>query len=440
MLSKKNFNLILISGIFYVALISCKNNVNHSEPTPTVYIESTGNGYQLIRNNEPFPIRGGSTNPQFLEELKQAGANTARIYDTLDLHKTLDKAKELGLAVVVDIPLPHYEDTESFEDEQLFTEMKKRVRRVVKKHKDHPALLYWNLGNEVHYPGFYRRLDFFSNFESLVDLIRQIDPNHPISTTVAGGNRKRMTSIALRGPGLDLISINIFGALPRLHERPEFDRFLWEGPFVISEWGYSGPWEVQNTAWGAPLENTSNAKAEIIRERFGSEVMQNEACLGNMIFYWGHKQESTPTWFSIFSEDGGKSSAFYTMHNLWSDDTLTYNGPHIEEIQLNNQRGMDNIILNPNEPAGAEIFLQDSGLDSLEFAWEIRKEAWAKMYEEQPIIEGLIQEQSLLKVAFNTPEREGPYRLLVYIKAPNGDFATANVPFYILNAAHGEQD
>lgn len=438
MLSQKNLNLILISGIICMALLSCTKNGTRSEPT--VYIETTEDGYRLIRNNEPFPIRGGSASRHFLKELKEAGANTARIYDTINLDNTLDKAQELGLAVVVDIPLPHYEDTEAFEDEHLFREMKKRVNRVVQKHKDHPALLYWNLGNEVHYPGFYRRLNFFSNFESLVDLIRRTDPNHPISTTVAGGNRKRLTSIALRGPGLDFISINIFGGLTSLHERPEFDRLLWEGPYVISEWGYKGPWEVPKTVWGAPLESTSNEKAEVIREYFALEALKNEACLGNMIFYWGHKQESTPTWFSIFSEDGGKSQAFYTMHNLWSEDTLKYNGPHIEHLRLNNLSGTDNIILTPGEAADAEIFLQDSGLDSLEFTWEIRREAWAKIYEEQPVIEGLIQEQSFPTVAFTTPEKEGPYRLLVYVKTPRNDFATANIPFYILNPAYGEQD
>jgi len=37
------------------------------------------------------------------------------------------------------------------------------------------------------------------------------------------------------------------------------------------------------------------------------------------------------------------------------------------------------------------------------------------------------------KATFITPTEEGPYRIFAYIYDQNGNFATTNTPFYVLN-------
>ena len=55
------------------------------EDTPTVFVKQTTQGYRLIQNGVPFLIKGAGGDIKYLKELKEAGANTVRIYDTLHL-------------------------------------------------------------------------------------------------------------------------------------------------------------------------------------------------------------------------------------------------------------------------------------------------------------------------------------------------------------------
>jgi len=260
-ISLKALKILFITCLLLTITVTCKKQDDSEKLSPTVHIEQTETGYRLIRNGEPFYIKGGAASSQYLEELKTAGANTARIYDTINLKETLDRAETLGLAVVVDIPMPKFvNDPEFYENRELFEPMKARVERLVQKHKDHPALLYWNLGNELYYPYFYKITDFYSNFNILIDLIHDIDPNHPISTTTIGANKLRVLSIHRKSPKLDFISFNSFGTLSSFSKRLRPIAPIWSGPHVITEWGVNGPWEAKLTAWEAPIEETSTKK------------------------------------------------------------------------------------------------------------------------------------------------------------------------------------
>lgn len=306
------------------------------------------------------------------------------------------------------------------------------------KYKDHPALLYWNLGNELNYPVFYTRTSFFSDFNELIDIIHSIDPNHPVSTAVIAGSRQTLISINLRSPELDFISLNSFGSLTGLEETFESISFIWKGPYVISEWGTNGPWEENMTSWEAPIEPTSTKKAEILRERYNSEVIKDEACLGSIVFYWGNKQERTPTWFTIFSENDSKTQSYYELSNLWNETSIPYKGPKINYALLNKKGSPSNIVLSSGEEAEAELLLLKPEKDSLQYTWEIRKESWFDIFEEPPVIDNLISENGEKIFQFQTPKTEGPYRLYVYVKDNQNNLATTNIPFYVLNPENGE--
>lgn len=407
---------------------------------PTVYIQKNDNGYRLIRNGEPYFIKGAAAHPDFLEELKEAGANTARIYDTVNLKATLDKAQELGLAVAVDIPLPKFhKDPEFWEDQELFDSVKYRVRRAVQLNKDHPALLYWNLGNELYYPYLYKSSDFHAHFNELVDLLHKYDPNHPVSTTTIGANKKRVISIERKTPQLDFISFNAFGKLTVFKEKLRPISLLWDGPVVLSEWGINGPWEAELTAWRAPIEPTSTKKAEQIKERYYNylEPLSKNKAIGSFIFYWGKKDESTPTWFSLFGEDHQKTQAVFELENIWKEKEVVYKGPKLDYILLNEKGALENIVLSPGFPSEAEIILPKNYAQDLKYTWEIRPESWYFRFK-STVVEGIDFEIKNEKVKFKAPEKGGPYRLFVYLTNDSDYFATANIPFYVLNQEDGE--
>ncbi|CAN5322201.1 glycoside hydrolase family 2 TIM barrel-domain containing protein [soil metagenome] len=420
--------------------MACQKQNDEKQIKPSVYIVKENSGFKLIRNGKPYYIKGGAAHPDFLEELKEAGANTARIYDTINLSEILDKAHDLGLAVAVDIPLPQYvNNPQYFEDDEYFIPMKQRVERVVKQHKDHPALLYWNLGNELFYPYFYKNTKFFSNFNTLIDLIKELDPNHPVSTVTIGANRVRILSIHRKSPKLDFISSNSFGSLSEFEKRINPLSLVWQGPHVISEWGVNGSWEARKTSWEVPIEESSTFNAEVIKQRYYEymePLIQNNS-LGHFIFYWGQKNENTPTWFSLFRWDGMKTQSVFELQQIWNNNNSgIYPGPKIHDFFLNGKRAKESIILLPGMVAEAQLVLPTSNPTNLEYKWEIRKESWYKDNVSEEIeIENLLGTGS--NVTFTTPLEEGPYRIFIYITNGTEYFATANIPFYVLNNNDG---
>jgi beta-galactosidase/beta-glucuronidase len=78
------------------------------------------------------------------------------------LKDKLDEAHRYDLAVIVDIYIPTYSTSHNlYEDEDDNMLLKQKVRDLVYQHKDHPALLIWNLGNEVNYPLVFRQERFY---------------------------------------------------------------------------------------------------------------------------------------------------------------------------------------------------------------------------------------------------------------------------------------
>ncbi|MDT0646207.1 hypothetical protein RM545_05860 [Zunongwangia sp. F260] len=348
----------------------------------------------------------------------------------------LDRAEDLQLAVVADIPLPKFYNNQNYWSSDM-NGVKQRIAKTVSQHKDHPALLYWNLGNEIGYPEVYEFSDFFKNFNGLIEVIHKNDPFHPVSTALIAGSRRTLISISLRSPQLDFVSLNSFGSLRNLAPMLESISLLWDGPYVISEWGINGPWEEEETSWGAPIEQTSTKKAEILPTRYYSEVLQDKSCLGSFYFYWGTKYERTNTWFSLFQEDSTRSQVFYSLKNVWNNKKSDYKGPEIKYALLNDRGAMESIVLNSGSTAKAELLLQNPE-DSLNIHWVIRKEAWENILEETSEIKNKWKERFDSKAIFEVPKEEGPYRIFVYVKDRNGNHASTNIPFYVINPVNGK--
>lgn len=353
----------------------------------------------------------------------------------------MDDAEALGLAVVVDIPLPKFvNDPEFYEKEELFLELKEKIGKTVSRHRNHPALLYWNLGNELYYPYLHVRTTFFENYNKLIDLIHEIDPNHPVSTTTIGANKSRVLTIITRSPQLDFISFNSFGILSQFEEKIKPISPVWKGPHVISEWGVNGPWEAALTSWSAPIEETSTKKAEQIKERHQKYIapLKEINSLGSFIFYWSKKNEITPTWYSLFGEDHLKTQAVFELTNIWKNTkSKIFPGPEIEYLLINNEGAFENITLPPGLLNYAEVVLPDGKIQDPDYRWEIRHESWDQFHISK-VVPGSEFESNGPKISFKTPKKEGPYRLFVYLTNNTGYVATANVPFYVLKPEDGK--
>ena len=429
------FLYILIS----VFLTACNGEKPDTGSDKIVYIENKDDVYTLYRNGKPFFVKGaaGFTN---LKRLKEVGGNTIRTWDTVNLKQILDSAKLYDLAVVVGLPMPPSESLQDFYNNNERTgAFISKMTALVSKFKHHPALLSWCVGNELAFPYKPKYSKFYRTFNDIVDMIHRKDPDHPVTTTVMSFQTKNITNIKLR-TNIDFISFNIFGSIKSLEKDLKEFKWFWDGPFLITEWSIEGPWVLENqNAWGAYIESTSTKQAEQYLEIYQKYMpVKNSRFLGSMVFYWGHKQELTPTWFSLFDENGRHTETVNVMQFIWTGKKATKQAPQVDYMLLNGKGARDNIFVKPNQMATGTLYMRaNTEYKNLKFKWELLIEDWHKpdgiFSEKKPRkIAGLAESENL-EIQFKAPAKEGPYRLYVYVYDNDGLFATSNTPFYVLS-------
>ena len=83
----------------------------------------------------------------------------------------------------------------------------------------------------------------------------------------------------------------------------------WKRPYLITEFGPRGHWQVERNPWKARLEDSSTAKADFYRRAYEHAVQDRTQCLGSFAFLWGWKMEKTHTWYGMFLGDGSRTAA-----------------------------------------------------------------------------------------------------------------------------------
>lgn len=435
---KKLGILVFISGLFICLYFYMhRDRGRELDESRTVYIKKLQGINQLYRNGEPFYIKGAS-GTSYLKELSEAGGNTLRVYDTINLKSILDEAKKYDLAVVVDIYLPTaFSNEDYYSDAENIKQLKKRIRGLVQKYKEHSSLLIWNLGNEINYPLGIDENPFVNVFNDLVDLIHQEDPDHLISTSISGTSHSQTLGLLLNSPKIDLIGFNAFGSLPRLQSTIDQVGYITNiKPYYITEWGIHGPWEAPWNLWWSAEETSSTEKGDEYEKIYNDHIKTNLECLGSLVFYWGYKHEGTPTWFNIFDEEGRKSEAYYSLKSVWKDEKILEKKiPKIEDLQLLSSGRTDQIVMQ-NTIIDAQLYLKFPIDSTYSFKWNLYKEAWGyqnwKVENDSFKIEQFTSKTSN-SVKFPAPKEDGPYRLVVSVNDAQGNFATANMPFYVLS-------
>lgn len=407
----------------------------------SVYIHYQDGKYTLFRFGKPFFIKGAAGTTH-LAELKLAGGNTIRVWDTLGLDKVLADAEKNDIAVVAGLPMPYNENMDAFYNDDKKVQVQfEQYRKLIIKYRNSRSLLCWCLGNELAYPLKPNYFKFYKVFNRLVDMIHREDPDHPVTTTVMNFQTKYILNIKL-WTHIDFISFNIFGAIRNLNSDLHKFRRLWNGPFMITEWAMEGPWQgVDQTAWNAFIEPTSDKKADQYRELYERYMpLKDTRFLGSLAFYWGYRQETTPTWFSLFDKEGNKSAAVNVMQYLWTGHWPAQKVPGIKYMLVDKKGAKDNLLYNPGAVINAQVFLKDTTANSnLRFEWFVQPEDWfrVKHYynqkEKQSLSELAISEKKD-HFAFHAPENEGPYRVYVKVYNDKGYFATCNTPFYVVGA------
>jgi hypothetical protein len=402
-----------------------------------IKIVEKDDGFTLMIDGVETYIKGvGGTNR--LDIAAANGANAFRTWGgSVENAKTdLARAKELKMYVMQGIGLP--KDSAQYTNEEFKARTKESVRVLAEALKNEPNLLVWGVGNEIEH-GTANTPAAWTFVNELALLIKSIDSRHLVSTVISH-NAKALNLIAEYAPDLDVVGINSYGAIFQLESMVEDSKY--EGAYIITEWGPTGWWETARTAWGAPLEQTSEEKRIVYEGRYNDYIKEPPRCLGSFVFLWGQKEERTPTWFSMFVENnvtglplkGEKTPMVEAMERVWKGIEPKQTAPVVQGIFINNTKPSDHIKVKSGETFECKIEATDRENNRLTYVWEILKEATVTAsggaYEPRPDRVGTVRSTNVntLRTSVREP---GNYRLYVYIADGTGFVSTANAPFQV---------
>jgi hypothetical protein len=394
-----------------------------------VELEQTDEGWRLLRGGKAYFIRGAGGKGS-LAELAAAGGNSVRTWGADDLDALLDEAHSLGLTVTVGIWLGHARHGFDYGDANQVREQLERARQTVLRYKDHPALLLWGIGNEME--GFADGDDprVWRSVNEIASMVKKLDPNHPTMTVTADIGGKRIEEVHRRCPAIDIHGINSYGGALSLVER-----YRGAGatkPFVLTEFGPPGAWEVGKTEWGAPIEPTSTEKADAYRRSYDQAVRGSGGlALGSYVFAWGHKVEATSTWYGMFLPSGERLAAVDTMTEIWSGRAQPNLAPRVEPLVVEGAPRRE-----PREELSVRTTAADPEGGTLRAEWVLRRESNEYMTggdyrRAPPAMRGAVLESGPTGARVRMPEYPGPYRLYVTVYDDAGGAATANVPLLV---------
>jgi hypothetical protein len=428
-----SFSLLTFAGFAAGFLLLTGAALAQSKVTVT----KNGDAYQLLVDGKPFFIHGvGGT--EKLAELHAMGGNSVRTWgieslaEPVDGKPLIDRAQDLGLMVTAGIWLQQQRDGFNYDDASAVATQRETVRKAVASYKDKSALLIWGLGNEMEGPlsdGSDVRV--WKEVNTLAGLVKQEDPNHPVMTVIAGIGGDRIKNLIQYCPNIDILGVNAYGSASGVGAAVVQQG--WTKPFILTEFGPTGQWEVEKTAWGAPIEASANEKAAsyFATQKLVTDDSRN-ICLGTYAFLWGHKQEATSTWYGMFLNTGEKLPQADAMSLAWTGNWPSTRCPKLKSITSS----VDEKTVPPGATETAHADAVDPAGSPLRYQWAVVDENTAggvggdneAVPDSHPECISGTPDKDL---TFKAPTPPGAYRLFLWIRNDKGSATTANIPFQV---------
>ena len=420
----KIFLSLLISIFFYLN--------SYSQISKVEVVKNLSGNFELLKNGEPYYIKGAGAKDNF-KLLVNSGANSIRVWSTNN-KSLLDSAYKYGLSVTLGLHVRPERSGMDYNNEYAVQGQIEYLKNEVLKYKDHPALLLWGIGNEVDLK--YSNFKVWETIEILANFIKEVDPNHPTMTVIAGVDPSKAYYIKKYCPSIDILGLNVYGSIE--NAGVNLRKYNWDKPYIVSEWGVNGPFEARKTSWKAKIEPPNGIKKANQRLRRYKELIEKdkELCLGSYCFLWGQKQESTATWHGMFLSNGNPTEAIDVMQYCWTGNWPESRAPSIVNIELENLDWKKDHVLASSVEVNLSIEYLKYNNDSVIFEYKLFPEAFSNkiggdIQKSPKPIDFEITNQSKNKITFISPKEKGAYRIFAFIKNEKKQSSVANVPFLI---------
>ncbi|MBQ0825689.1 discoidin domain-containing protein [Streptomyces tagetis] len=302
--------------------------------------------WQLTVDGRPYQIKGLTWGPspadagRYLPDLVSLGANTIRTWGTDASSRTLfDSAAAHGVKVIAGFWLQPGGGPGSggcvdyVNDADYKGRMLDEFPRWVQEYKEHPGVLMWNVGNESVlglqncYGGdqLERQRNAYTSFvNDVARKIHAVDPNHPVTSTDAWVGA--WPYYQRNAPDLDLYAVNAYDAVCDI--KSAWERGGYTKPYIVTESGPAGEWEVPDDANGVPREPTDRAKADGYTRAWNCVTGHRGVALGATLFHYGTEYDFGGIWFNLLPA-GQKRLSYYAVKRAYGGDTSRDNTPPV---------------------------------------------------------------------------------------------------------------
>lgn len=317
-------------------------------PTPktpsVVSVTGTQGNWQLMVNGSPYQVKGVTFGPSsaaslaYMPELQSMGVNTLRTWGTdSTTQPLLDAASAYGLKVINGFWLN--QNADYVNDTNYKTTTLSTIENTVNTYKNSPGILMWDVGNEVvltlqnTYSGTQleqERNAYAQYVDQIAQAIHSIDPYHPVTSTDAWTGA--WTYYKANSPHLDLYAVNSYGAACTVKQN--WITGGYKVPYIITESGPAGEWEVPNDENGVPNEPTDVQKSQGYATAWNCITSHTGVALGATLFNYGIENDFGGVWFDLITGHWRRLSDF-TVAQLYGGKISTNTPPVISNMTLN---------------------------------------------------------------------------------------------------------
>lgn len=276
-----------------------------------VKVEKIDSAWTLLVEGKPFNVNGvtfGYDNnvdnfDTYFKDLQFLGVNTIRLWATNDnTMKLLDAAQKYNMKVLVGIWMRHgrpgmeADDTFNYlKDTEGMEAMYNGAIEVVRKYKNHPAVLSWGVGNEVYLniatdP---EKLAYSKLLERICAKIKAQDSEHPITSVEAWTFGMDWWNKYV--PSIDIYGLNSYGPGVGFLQKELDDRGI-DKPYMITEFGVTGEWDIKEKQHGIIVEPNDQQKYDAIAKGYHDWIANKPSCLGVYVFHYANGHTHGSPW------------------------------------------------------------------------------------------------------------------------------------------------
>ncbi|GAB7088057.1 hypothetical protein JCM15579A_21610 [Marinifilum fragile] len=243
-------------------------------------------GRNIVLNDSVYLIKGICYHPvpkgskqrsferleQDLALMNEAGINTIRLYSPVDDQAVLDQIHKAGIKIIVGF---------GYNQNGHFDILSGSFANYINKYKSHPAILFWELGNEYNYhPEWFDgdMKNWYAALNQSAQKVHEIDKHHPVAT--AHGELPDSLALSIC-TDIDIWGMNVY----RWDDPTDIFR-EWKSiskkPMYLSEAGADSYMTISKS--GYEQGENQKAQTDATRKILKSTFENQEVCAGVALF------------------------------------------------------------------------------------------------------------------------------------------------------------